>query len=556
MADNITKCKKKIGGVTYAIHIDKKEKIFTIKPFKTSQSSESKFCGHKFDASKISEILNSTEKKVLCETCTRKKIGQNEQGFKKTEVVQRPLVFSTQAQFLTAISKEPNVESMIGFFERVIESSPESFDQLMKYIYPKEFAARMVDEEFENIVLNTPYLKKWDILCRKQEKFIFLYDTNTENKILVDHREDQNKLKISDIEGSWNNELNNQFRWLCLMNFITMQKKIERGVRFTSIWSGRNTVPNLGRTVSDKNFINQSLRDDLIVVEYLPDMRFKKLTENESYFEKNQASRYRVFDFYDGQHRKSAEWNFFTINNRLDQLLELERIKKIYYTSSNIQLQKYPSSLVAWHHTDKVDFSQLFEVYFDGFTGKVYSYYEIALACYIFLSDIILTEEYTFEEDKITEQKQRDILSLLKRYPASTRTLSDLKNSGIPLCKISHFIIQFGVQDNDGVSVIESLYWYLKSIVKQGYYSMNKIYPEDTQVHLRKRDVIPADYEFRLSGVKDLMTFVDDLFDEKKGVQIRGLYLYLQNCSQAIKKLPAFNYTVWKMLRVKEIRPE
>ena len=548
------KYKANIGGSDYILNVDSNRRKFTILSRINRSVDLKMFCPHEFDIKDIDMILNSKEQQILCKKCTAI-IGNEIFSVNQITETRNDILFSDKKILLLTLSFLSNVEEMNGFLSEIMKNNPRAFDNMLKYFFPIKFGDKNVDQDIKTILRNLPTLRKWDMMCSRSEVITFIYDTNREEGTLVDDDEDQSLFNGK--KDSFNEDMNDQFRWHCLLGLVTIQKQVPQYKRFCSHWNSKRTLEKLPPNFEkNRNFMNKSKVPGLIVIEYSPNMNFPKLDVNQSYFEKNQEQRSKLFDFYDGTHSSNFEWSVFVLNNRLDLLLEIQRKKKIYYSSDKIITRTYHSSIASWHNTKKVDFYRMFEVIFDGFTNKFYTYYEIALNVFIFLTDMILTEDYILEEDKVKTKKEKEILTFLKKYPSSSRKLSDFINENISLSECVYFILHYAVQDMPGVSVIEETYWFILGIVEQGYYSMNKIYPEGMGVYDKRKDLLPQDYSFRLSGAEDRLNFIELFFEQRKAIQIINLYLYFHNCEQGIKKIPAFNYRIWKLIDVQEIRPE
>lgn len=546
--------RKTIDGIAYVIDIHKKDKTFKISPAIPSDKDKSKFCGHSFPFNNVMKIIETKKKFYSCQEC--QKIGQSyseEQPRKKEpEPRQAPKWLSlvnNKENFLNIVARNVHLVELELLLKEIQRTDENIFHMILGYIYPYQIGTSQVNEDWSELVKRLPIYDKWNMLKDQVERFTFLEDTKDPEVLKSEER------KM--IDTFWDPKMNNEFRWNCIFFFLTSQYSISKERRYTALWASKGTVRNLPTKFKPgSQYKNVSTKEDVIVIQYVPDLRYPKLSKEASLVSNFDQKFQSPFAKYDGRHRKNAEYMSFVGNNRPDLLLEFVRLKNIINEKGDIVKHPLTSTIVDWHYCQRVEFKDLFNYFYDGFTGKAYTYYEIAYNLIIFLSDIILTEDYEFDESKTMYESDKKIYEFLKDHPARTRTLTDFLNSGMSVCKIIHFILHYAKQDMNGVAIIESLYWFSKSIVKQGYYSMNKIYPKDTQIHQRQNDLLPADYKFRLTGVDDIQKFIEILFDQRKAVQINGLYLYLQNCDQSIKRLSGLNYYVWKLLSVEEIRPE
>jgi hypothetical protein len=322
-------------------------------------------------------------------------------------------------------------------------------------------------------------------------------------------------------------KLNDQFRWTCLLFFVTSFGYYKSSPLGPKPWN---------RIFGDEKFMKMPMKNDLYdwVI-------FEEDVKGIYYIVPGRhgiSSPRKGYTYSSGRHLEDSEWSTFNNNADLASFLPIERKKRIEEETVN----SFMSSILDYHYSHQNKFSDIFKTIYDGYLDKHWTIFEIATSALIILTDILLSSDFKFE--KKVDEDDKLIGNILNNNLIEGRTWASLRNTGVKLCRLNHFILHYHSNEEDGLEVLESLYWACLTVVKKGYYSSQKIYPSDF-VHDPNKDLILVNMPFRL-GNRTVPEAIIDIFGKRKGEQIVSMYVYLQN--SRFKDKNELNYEIWKRI--------
>lgn len=482
-------------------------------------------------------VINPPEKKTNWVSITKAFFVDPEKEITKAigAPLKKPLPMATNSTgwTLDQLEKLANTEAVEDL---VLSFSTERFLSFLAAMYPRGIGYEMATSF--KFSLAEKYSRRKPILSDSKTnlKIVFLQNTNFHDIKFNDPEVDKNKIvfprnypyKKSLLTDVY---LNDQFRWNCLFMFVVSYRN-ERGTRKPwTIWEEVDMKPKRSVVFVDK-------LDDVFYVQPR-DLGTGEGVEFTSYF--------------NGSHLRNERWTRFHEGSRFDRFLPIDKEKRVCkeVNSSETVVKEFRTSILDYHYSQQKKFSDLFCTICDGFTKKHWTNFEIALSMLMILTDMILGSSLTFDVSKVSKDKMR-IYNALESVPVGSRTWSNLKATGIDLCKMVHFSLHYYEEEDKGIHVMESLYWACLTVVKKGYYTMNKIYSEKYNGYKESEDLIERDFPFNLGRTQSRRDIVEAIFGTNKSKQIWGLYCWLQNSD--LKKYPNLEYEVWKMIPVEELQ--